>query len=54
MKWTRITPQEARRWKQNAIQLARAIVRLQNDDYRFTHSDKTISTAYRVLRGERK
>jgi hypothetical protein len=54
MKWTRITPQEARQWKKAAIRLARAIVRFQNNDFQRVHTDSTFLFALRIIREEKK
>jgi hypothetical protein len=50
MKGTRITPQEVRRWKKAAVRLARAIIRFQNDDYRYVHTDSTTAFALKILK----
>jgi hypothetical protein len=36
-------------WKQAALRLARAIVRFQNDDLRWGHSDRTVKFALKII-----
>jgi hypothetical protein len=50
MKWTRITPQEARQWKKAAVRLARAVVRFQNDDFQRVHTDSTVNFAFQIIK----
>jgi len=49
MKWTKITPQEARIWKKAAIRLGRAIIRYQ-ESWASNHTDSTIAFAYKIVK----
>ena len=41
-------------WKNAAIRLARAVIRFQNNDSRYVHTDSTVAFAYKIVRAGRK
>lgn len=41
---------EVKQWKKAAVRLARAVIRLENDNYRYYQTDSTVKFAYKVIR----
>jgi hypothetical protein len=51
MKKTKSLAKDGDTWRKAAQRLARAIIRFQNTDAQWSHTDSTIAFAYRVKKG---